>query len=633
MPEPDLTSRAPSQVGDSRRTRTWAIIAASAVIVAALLPIRRYPDQWEWPFEYPDHFASLQILWVFLRPIVGIAALIFALALGRARPLALVAAVGAYLLVELLAWPEAYPYGPTSVPQPLDILRRVAVTGAMLGIALSIFAPMLRRGPLIGAINASVVLFLVLLPGEPWSLMESLLKGEAWVDSREGQLRLLLLVGFCIFMQAGYFPSVVADATERGVARGHWFRMTAMFLAICGAAASPFLRLMTANEDLGFLAYAIVRWTLFEYGALALLGIGVFGLLTRGVAAAAASTDSAAPRSTPTGTDLPETFGRPWGIAAGCGLFASFLLPIVVPTGRNQVEAIWSWDLIRASEGGAALGFLLHPLAGIVTVILACTLATRGRVISCLAIGGTLILVGLIVSSEQFSTVPAVRGAGELTTFTTLLVLGLAVTFIGTTIVRAAPHRRIGSLMAAIAASVVLLLMLLPIIPMSDVPLIRILFEEDLWREAWSIGLMFLYMIGYCGFCLAGYAPWRTPINFGRIGYGLGMVMLIALPGSISMVGIGERDALTGMLFTFSIKYLSAAYATLLLLGIGFAGLVLGTGSRTGKAITGQISSPHEGADHLRERLGSLDRLRADGVLSEEEYTAKRRQIIDSADI
>ena len=163
MPEPDLTSRAPSQVGDSRRTRTWAIIAASAVIVAALLPIRRYPDQWEWPFEYPDHFASLQILWVFLRPIVGIAALIFALALGRARPLALVAAVGAYLLVELLAWPEAYPYGPTSVPQPLDILRRVAVTGAMLGIALSIFAPMLRRGPLIGAINASVVLFLVLL--------------------------------------------------------------------------------------------------------------------------------------------------------------------------------------------------------------------------------------------------------------------------------------------------------------------------------------------------------------------------------------------------------------------------------------------------------------------------------------
>ncbi|MAG58121.1 MAG: hypothetical protein CMJ83_17690 [Planctomycetes bacterium] len=642
------------------------MLGAAAAFIGSLLPIRlpnyEYWDsgsgKWLWPLFETTERSPLQWIALYLPPVAAIAGFVLALALaGRARAIWLTCLAGSCLVAALVAWGDgqARPFGTVVVPMPVSWIREVAVVGTAIGIAVFLVAPALRRGYLLAASCASVSLLFLFLPFRDGPLIEGLVGDYSWKEAWGGNLKLLLHLGFAGLMMVAYAPGVVARAPTADTWSPHRpsgtaFRQAALIMAILVAALSP-LSMLRLQEEMG-LAYPLsimLRYTLIYHGLYVVLGVGIVQLLTGSVARDPAP-DSAPDLSIDAAPDhrgqaasgprgLPDSFGHALGIGAGCAMIASFILPIVVER-RHSKTIVWTWDLMERAEGGEIIGFLLTPIGGIVAIVLAATLKGRARAVALLSIASAALLIGLVVAGDQFDRVRGFRGVGEIFAVATLIILGLAATFTGTSLVRAAPHRRVGFLIAAIAASVVLFLLVVPLFP-SDTAALGILFKDGFWESGWSIGLVLLYMLGYCGFCLSGYAPWRSPEVFGRIGGGLGVALLVALPVAVTLIGVSDGDPSVVTMFSFSLKYFSSAYATLLLLSLGVGGLILSAATEPARPSDPEWdehgalppSLPSLAAEELRARLSALEELLADGVLTHEEYEAKRGQIIEGWDI
>ena len=596
-------SDAPSRAPDV--ARAWAVAGAMSLAIGALLPVRRFPAefltsemegkaQWVWMLAEVDRLQVVpQALQLMLAPVAGIAAFVLALTLGgRSRAIAMTAIGSAFLLIAPFTWMDdlVAPYGFTSIPIVFDMIRELALVGVVIGVVVARSSPSLRRGPLLGAISASIVLLSILVPSGDESLFNGLFESAVWETKWGANIVMLLHLGLCGFMLAGFKPEVVAENDEEDpfphrAGRGQGFRRWGAVLAAVTVALTPILARVPTAPEFGYLfTYShMLQWTLVDYGAYVVLGAGVVELLTRGIRTGSADrpepmTDMQSVPTVPLApplaatVGLPAAFGRTWAIVAGSALIAAFLLPLGINDRIEPVRTLWSWSSLASATILMTLDVVLWPVAGIVTVVLASTLVARRRFVACLVISGCLIIRSLVrvleASAEsRYQQLPFV-----------LIPIGiaLAATFVGTTLVRIAPDRRIGFNIAAIAASVAIFLLLVPLTTVMGVPFIGALFSPRAWEEAWQFNLAVLYVFAYCGFCVSGYGRWTAPKEFGWAGLPLGIALFLIPAISMLLVGYGA-------LSTVSV-FLSLS-AMLVLTGIGATGLILSPSRKTPKQV------------------------------------------------
>ena len=303
---------------------------------------------------------------------------------------------------------------------------------------------------------------------------------------------------------------------------------------------------------------------------------------------------------------------------------------------------------MREASGGASTLVVLPLLLGVATLVLRATLRGRRRGIGLFIAGGIAWVIVMGITSDLHFAWSLGLGRGDPAGIL-LFVATLAATIAaGNRLRKACPSSLTARLLAGVSGSLVLLFVVLPVGGLSE-PAIAGLFNGDVWRYAPEAPLFLLLLIAYA---TLGAFAFRRPDDPGPLTRGTSIVgrFLLAAPVAAFVIGglaRGEHgDAGTWM--SAGLKASLVLYGFLAVLAVGFVAWVADVlvGAR-GPAGTPAADSdrgwtppppppsapaPAPSPDvSLGTRLAALDRARDAGLLTPEEYAAKRRQIVDEA--
>lgn len=331
------------------------------------------------------------------------------------------------------------------------------------------------------------------------------------------------------------------------------------------------------------------------------------------------------------------------GIVCGAAMLVTFLIPWAAGARRfyGGVEVVMSWDLLSRAPGEAVAWFVTSWVVGAGAIVISAIL--RGQVLGIIQASlGFIAMVMLFIGITGVPGVGASLGMGGSPVLTILTLLALMVMLVGNPLTVRFPGRLVGRLIGGIGGGILAVLEL--------VSMIMVL--SSLGMGVRGLGVLFLIVMLLATLALiaAGIlsainiAPLRSGKALGRVslilaytGLGLLALFILVMPAVMSEEG--------GMLLS-ALNALILMACPFFLLGGGGVTLATALLSRApaGPRPAAQPAyagappfapapvpppapapAPAEPTDQLKRLKDLFDK----GLITEEEYNLKRKQVLD----
>ncbi|MEZ6195708.1 MAG: hypothetical protein R3F20_08260 [Planctomycetota bacterium] len=312
------------------------------------------------------------------------------------------------------------------------------------------------------------------------------------------------------------------------------------------------------------------------------------------------------------------------GTIGGFLLILAMLVPAYAGNEFGRTELSW---VGARSLGSAASALAIQLAFGVGAILASRRLEGRRRAGVLAAIPIVLFLVLEIAAGDQRVIAFVFPLSGPVFRMAVVVSLSIAATFVGWSLIaHDRDRRRRGRILTGLAASLGIMMFLVsfatPIRP-EPVSVLGELLAGDLWRESVGLALILFTTLAYLVIALIG-AIWARR-RLETLGASTGVLFLLAIPSivAIELLAVGAPA-----LLLVAFKLYAWIYALHSLLWLGVSQLLI-----EGPAFSPLLARPAATttADDLRSRLDALEALRTQGILDDEEWARKRRQIVDEA--